>query len=86
MTVREDEMSEIEERLKGVLSKILKVDAGTIKPESHFVRDLGMESMQSIELIAAIEEEFDIEIDEDEVTDVITFEKSAAYITGAVGE
>ncbi len=78
-------MSEIEDRLKGVLSKILKIDGGTIKAESHFVRDLGMESMQSIELMAAIEEEFDIEIDEDEVTDVLTFEKSLAYVQKAVG-
>jgi len=79
-------MSDVEDRLKEVLSKILKIEKATIKPDSHFVRDLGMESMQSIELIAAIEEEFDIEIDEDDVTDVLTFEKSAGYIKGAVAD
>ena len=78
-------MADVESRLKGVLSKILKVDPATIKKGSHFVRDLGMESMQSIELIAAIEEEFDIEIDEDEVADVLTFEKSAGYIKNKLG-
>ena len=79
-------MSEAEERLKGLLSKVLKVDAATIEPNSHFVRDLGMESMQAIELIAAIEEEFDIEIDEGEVAGVLTFEKSLAYVEDRLGK
>jgi acyl carrier protein len=69
-----------EERLRKLISKVLKVDEAAITPESHFVRDLGMESVQSIELIAAIEEEFDVEIDEDEVANVLTFGKSLAYV------
>ena len=75
-----------EDRLKRLLSKILKVDSATIKPESHFVRDLGMESVQSIEIIAAMEEEFDIEIDEDEAANVLTFGKSLAYVEGKLGQ
>jgi acyl carrier protein len=79
-------MPDTEGRLRSLVSKILKVDPASIGPKSHFVRDLGMESVQSIELIAAIEEEFDIEIDEGEVGDVLTFEKSLGYVKKMLGE
>ncbi len=73
-------MPDTKERLRSLVSKILKIDPASIDSKSHFVRDLGMASVQSIELIAAIEEEFDIEIDEDEVANVLAFEKSLAYV------
>ncbi len=78
-------MGTAEERLRSLLSKIMKIAPAIIKPESHFVRDLGMESVQSIEIVAAIEEEFDIEIDEGEVAEILTFEKSLAYVEGKLG-
>ena len=55
---------DVEQRVKKVVAKHLKTDEDKIKLESDFVKDLGAESIQSIELIAAFEEEFDIEIDE----------------------
>jgi acyl carrier protein len=55
---------DVEQRVKKVVAKHLKTDEDKIKPESDFVKDLGAESIQSIELIAAFEEEFDIEMDE----------------------
>jgi acyl carrier protein len=53
------------ERVKKVTAEVLKIDIGTIKDTSRFVEDLGAESVQSIELVAAFEEEFEIEMDED---------------------
>jgi len=53
------------ERIKKVTAELLKIDAGKITEKSGFVEDLGAESVQSIELVAAFEEEFDIEMDED---------------------
>ncbi len=79
-------MPDTEGRLRSLVSKILKVDPASIDSKSHFVRDLGMESVQSIELIAAIEEEFDIEIDEGEVGEVLTFEKSLGYVKNRLDE
>ena len=73
-------MADVEERLKGVLAKILKVDPATIGPDSHFARDLGMESLQSIELVAAIEEEFDIDMDEDAALQVQTVGNAIEFI------
>lgn len=53
------------ERIKKVTAELLKIDQGKITEKSGFVEDLGAESVQSIELVAAFEEEFDIEMDED---------------------
>jgi acyl carrier protein len=58
-------MSDTLERVKTVTADLLKIDVETINEESRFVEDLGAESIQSIELVAAFEEEFDIEMDED---------------------
>ena len=53
------------ERVKKVTAELLKIDPGKVTEKSGFVEDLGAESVQSIELVAAFEEEFDIEMDED---------------------
>ena len=79
-------MASIEERVKAVVAKVLKVDAGQITPESHFVRDLGAESIQSIELVASFEEEFDIEMDPDEALSVDTVGGAVEFITKVIEE
>ncbi len=79
-------MSDVAERVKKVTAQILKVDPDQIKPESHFVRDLGAESIQSIELVAAFEEEFDIEMDQDEALAVQTVGEAVEYIEKVIAE
>jgi len=72
-------MTDTLERVKKVVAEILDVPENRIEKSSEFVSDLGADSMQSIELVAGFEEEFDIEMDEDEalsiqnVTDAVTF-------------
>jgi acyl carrier protein len=56
---------EIQKRLVKVVCRVLSIDADIVRPESNFVFDLGAESVQSVELVAAFEEEFGIEMDED---------------------
>ena len=73
-------MSDVEDRVKDVVARTLKVDLARVTGESRFVEDLGAQSMQSIELIAAFEEEFDIEIDEEEAVTVKTVGKAVEYI------
>jgi len=73
-------MSDVAERCRKVIAELLKVPAGKVTPEAHFVRDLGMESVQSIELIAALEEEFDIEIDENRAQGNQTVAKAVAEV------
>jgi len=71
----------VEERVKKVTAKILKIDESKIKPESQFVKDLGAQSIHSIELVAAYEEEFGIEMDSDEALNVKTVGAAINYIS-----
>ena len=72
--------SEIERRVKKVVSQVLRVDDEMIEPSSHFVFDLGAESTQSVELVAAFEGEFDIEMDEESALKVQTVGDAVAFI------
>ena len=69
-----------EARVKKVIAAVLGVDEAGIKPEHDFVRDLGAESVQSIELVATFEAEFDIEMDEDDALDVKSVGTAIEYI------
>lgn len=58
-------MSENANRVKRVVAETLRVDQDRVTENARFVEDLGAESIQSIELVAAFEEEFDIDMDEE---------------------
>ena len=73
-------MSDVEKRIKDVTAKTLKIDLGRVTDESRFVEDLGAESIQSVELLAAFEEEFDIEMDEEAALDVKTVGDAVTFI------
>jgi acyl carrier protein len=70
----------VAERVKNVVVRQLKVKSDDIKNESDFVKDLGADSMASIELVAAFEAEFDIEMDEDAALSVKTVGKAVEFI------
>ena len=76
----------VEERVKKVVEEILKVDEARITPQAHFVRDLGAESIQSIELVAAFEVEFDIDMDQDEAMGVQTVGEAVKFISKVMKE
>lgn len=67
-------------RIVKVTTKVLKVDPASVRPESRFSADLGAESIQSVELVAAFEEEFDITMDEDEALSVQTVNDAVRFI------
>jgi acyl carrier protein len=58
-------MSDTAERVREVVARVLQVDRSRVVDGSRFVEDLGASSLQSVELVAAFEEEFDIEMDEE---------------------
>ena len=64
--------AEIERRVKEATARVLQVNAGDIRTEHEFGMDLGAESVQSVALVAAFEEEFGIEMDEDAALAVST--------------
>ena len=76
--------SEIQERVIKVTAKVLGADPAGIKPEHRFVNDLGAESVQSMELMASYEEEFDVELDEDEALSVQTVGGAVEFIEKAL--
>lgn len=71
---------EVQERVIKVTGRVLKLDPSEITLESDFAADLGAESIQSIELVAAFEEEFDIEMDEDAALQVATVGAAVDFI------
>jgi acyl carrier protein len=74
-------MATVEERVKNVTARILKIEPGRIKSEDNFAADLGAESVQSLELVAMFEEEFGIEMDEDAALAVDTVGGAVDFIT-----
>ena len=74
-------METVEARVKAVTARVLKIDLDQIKPEHPFGADLGAESVQSIELVAMFEEEFDIDMDEDEALAVTSVSSATDFIT-----
>ena len=76
----------VEERGKNVVAQQLKVPLDEIKYDASFVDDLGSDSMASIELVAAFEAEFDIEMDEDAALSVKTVGKAIEFIQDIVDQ
>jgi acyl carrier protein len=72
--------TEVEQRVKKVVCRVLKVDEELVEPSSHFVFDLGAESTQSVELVAALEEEFAIELEDDAALAVQTVGGAVDFI------
>src|SRR3954471_8451577 len=77
---KEAEMSENAERVKRVVAETLHVNLDRVKDNSRFVEDLGAESVQSVELVAAFEEEFDIDMDEEAALQVKSVGDAVGFI------
>jgi acyl carrier protein len=76
------EKNEILTRVKDVVSNVLKSDPAEITDDANFIFDLGADSMQSVELVAGFEEEFDIEMDQDKALEIQTIDDAANFIAG----
>lgn len=75
------ERSEVLIRVKKTIAKVLERGENEIPDEANFIFDLGADSQQSLELVAAFEEEFDIEMDEDGALEIQTVSGAADFIT-----
>ncbi len=75
------EKTEILTHVKEVVSSVLKVDGSEITEDSNFIFDLGADSMQSIELVAGFEEEFDIEMDQDKALEIQSIDDAVNFIS-----
>lgn len=73
-------MSDIEARVKKIVAEQLGVAEGEVKIESSFVDDLGADSLDTVELVMALEEEFDCEIPDEEAEKITTVKQAVDYI------
>lgn len=70
----------IEDRVKQIIVERLAVDSGEVTPQAHFVNDLGADSLDTVELVMALEEEFDTEIPDEEAEKIQTVGQAIEYI------
>ena len=68
------------ERLKKIIVEQLGVDEGDVKPEASFVDDLNADSLDLVELIMSLEEEFGMEISDEEAEKIVTVQDAVEYI------
>ncbi|MDZ8028873.1 MAG: acyl carrier protein [Nostoc sp. SerVER01] len=77
--------TELFDKVKEIVAEQLSVDKGTeIKPESTFMEDLGADSLDTVELVMALEEEFDIEIPDEAAEGILTVQDAVNYISDKV--
>ena len=72
--------AEIEQKVKDIIVEQLGVDAGEVKTEASFVNDLGADSLDTVELVMALEESFDMEIPDEDAEKIQTVGQAIDYI------
>ena len=70
----------VADRVKQIIVEQLGVDAAEVTPQAHFVNDLGADSLDTVELVMALEEEFETEIPDEEAEKITTVQQAIDYI------
>jgi acyl carrier protein len=73
-------MDNIEQRVKKIVAEQLGVNEADIKSDSSFVDDLGADSLDTVELVMALEEEFECEIPDEEAEKITTVQQAVDYV------
>ncbi len=73
-------MSDIEARVKGIVVEQLGVNADEVTTDASFIDDLGADSLDTVELVMALEEEFECEIPDEEAEKITTVKEAVAYV------
>lgn len=74
---------EIQEKVIKIVSEATKVDASNIKSETNFIDDLNLDSLDMVEMMMKMEEEFGVEIPEDKTEDLKTINDVASFLKTA---
>ena len=72
--------TDVEQRIRKIVAEQLGVNEGDVKNESSFVNDLGADSLDTVELVMALEEEFDCEIPDEEAEKINTVQEAIDYV------
>ena len=73
-------MENVEQRIKKIVAEQLGVNEAEVKSESSFVDDLGADSLDTVELVMALEEEFECEIPDEQAEKINTVQQAIHYI------
>ncbi|MCE2510187.1 MAG: acyl carrier protein [Alphaproteobacteria bacterium] len=73
-------MSDVAERVKKIVVEHLGVDEGKVVSNASFIDDLGADSLDTVELVMAFEEEFDVEIPDDVAEKIVTIKDAVDFI------
>jgi acyl carrier protein len=79
-TGKEQSMDNIEQRVRKIIAEQLGVNEAEIKNESSFVDDLGADSLDTVELVMALEEEFETEIPDEEAEKITTVQQAIDFV------
>ena len=79
-------MSSVEERVKKIVVEQLGVKEEEVTPNASFVDDLGADSLDTVELVMALEEEFELEIPDEEAEKITTIQQAIDYIEAHLKE
>ena len=71
----------VEQKVKGIIAEQLGVSEEEIKATSSFIEDLGADSLDIVELVMAMEEEFEVEIPDDEAEKIKTVQDAVSFIS-----
>jgi acyl carrier protein len=71
---------EIEEKVMKIIAEKLSVDLSEVKPEASFVDDLGADSLDLVELIMSMEEEFSVDISDEDAEKIVTVKDAIDYV------
>ena len=78
-------MADVAEKVKNIICEQLDVPEADVVPAASFVDDLGADSLDQVELIMAMEEEFDLSISDEDAEKIATVQDAIEYITKAQG-
>jgi len=73
-------MATVFDRVKGIIVEQLGVDEAEVTPEASFVEDLGADSLDVVELVMALEEEFEVEIPDEDAEKIVKVGEAVKYI------
>lgn len=71
---------DVNEKVKSIIVEQLGVEEGEVKEAAKFIDDLGADSLDTVELVMALEEEFNIEISDDDAEKILTVNDAVSYI------
>jgi len=76
-----DKYSNVEQEIRAIVAEILEEEADVIKNDAHFVKDLGMDSMMALEILASIEKKYRIVIPEESLSKFVNLDETVKVVS-----